>query len=38
MLIVLLSLPAIVLATRAGLLLHRLCKTLPRSNRDFGMH
>jgi hypothetical protein len=38
MLILLLSLPLIAAATRAALLLHRLWKALPRSNRDFGLH
>jgi Flp pilus assembly pilin Flp len=38
MLIVLIALPLIAVATRAGLALHRLWSTLPRSNRDFGLH
>ncbi len=38
MLIFLLSLPLIVVATRAGFALHRLWRSLPRSNRDFGLH
>jgi len=38
MLIVLLSLPLLVVVTRGALLLHRLWKVLPRSNRDFGLH
>jgi hypothetical protein len=38
MLIAILSIALIAAASRAGLLLHRLWKTLPRSNRDFGLY
>jgi hypothetical protein len=37
MLIVLFALPLVLAATRAGLALHRLWRSLPRHNRDFGM-
>lgn len=38
MLILIFALPLIVVGTRAGLTLHRLWRTLPRSNRDFSLH
>jgi len=37
MLIVLFALPLVLIATRAGLALRRMWRSLPRSNRDFGM-
>ena len=37
MLIILFTLPFVLLATRAGLTLRRLWRSLPRRNSDFGM-
>ena len=38
MLIAIVSVALIATASRAALLLHRLWKTLPRSNRDFSLY
>jgi hypothetical protein len=37
MLIILFTLPLVLVATRAGLALRRVWRSLPRDNRDFGM-